>query len=114
MSALPIDGGESRDPTETWDSYVKTAITVKNWFLLFCDSSLFIFIIATILRITIMKEQHPSLSIVIQLAILFVTYIGFEMRNFYRVINMDTNLNSESMTAWIWYPYSVSLSLWLL
>ena len=117
MSALPIyddGGGESSDPSESWDPYVKTVITVKNWYLLFCDSSLLILVIATILRITFLKEQHPSMSIVIQLAILVVTYIGFELRNFYRVIHTDTNMNSDSMTAWIWYPYSVSLSLWLL
>ena len=85
---------------------------VKNWVRTIMDSIIFIGVLLTSFFV-VCKQRNYNPPILIQLTLLIVCYIGFELRDWYKTLSYDTRFNNNGMPNWIWFPFSLSQVLFL-
>lgn len=85
---------------------------IKNWTKIIEDSCVFLGVIFTSF-IVILRQKNYNPPILIQLGLLVIAYIGYEIRNFQKTITHDIEFNNTGMPAWLWYPYCTAQILFL-
>ena len=58
-------------------------------------------------------QKNRSPVVAIQMCLLTITYIGFSMRNIWKVSTGNTKIMEDQTPDWIWYPFCISQVLWL-
>lgn len=80
---------------------------IKIWSRLILDSIVFTGILL-VTGLVLFKQRSFNPTICTQLALLIVCYVGFEIRDFQKVLSDFTTINNKDMPEWIWIPYSLS------
>ena len=85
---------------------------IKNWEAIILDSTLLLGILITSF-VVLYNQKNYNPTILVQLALLVVCYIGYEINDFYKILNHDTNSDDSDLPEWIWISFSVSQVLFL-